>query len=83
MVRAEATNNRTAGIDTNHSTMFTLLLQKTLLGLFCNSNCIHLCPGRDATYIMVLFFTHIPFVANHTINATPPEKLQHYHLANL
>ena len=31
-----------------------------------------------ATYIMVLFFTHIPFVVNHTINATPPERLQHY-----
>ena len=27
---------------------------------------------------MVLFFTHIPFVVNHTINATPPERLQHY-----
>jgi len=26
-VRAEPTNNRTAGIDTNHSTMFTLLLK--------------------------------------------------------
>ena len=26
---------------------------------------------------MVLFFTHIPFVVNHTINATPPERLQH------
>ena len=32
-----------------------------------------------ATYIMVLFFRHIPFVANHTINATPPERLQQYH----
>jgi len=31
-----------------------------------------------ATYIMVLFFTHIPFVVNHTINATPPEKLQQH-----
>jgi len=30
-----------------------------------------------ATYIWVLFFTHIPFVVNHTINATPPERLQH------
>ena len=29
-----------------------------------------------ATYITVLFFTHIPFVVNHTINATPPERLQ-------
>jgi len=28
-------------------------------------------------YIIVLFFTHIPFVVNHTINATPPERLQH------
>jgi len=28
--------------------------------------------------IMVLFFTHIPFVVNHTINATPLERLQHY-----
>jgi len=25
---------------------------------------------------MVLFFTHIPFVVNHTINATPPDRLQ-------
>jgi len=27
---------------------------------------------------MVLFFTHIPFVVNHTINAPPPERLQQY-----
>jgi len=27
---------------------------------------------------MVLLFTHIPFVVTHTINATPPERLQHY-----
>jgi len=27
---------------------------------------------------MVLFFTHISFVVNHTINATPPERLQQY-----
>jgi len=26
---------------------------------------------------MVLFFTHIPFVVNHTFNTTPPERLQH------
>jgi len=26
---------------------------------------------------MVLFFKHIPFVVNETINATPPERLQH------
>jgi len=29
-----------------------------------------------AIHMMVLFFTHIPFVVNHTINATPPERLQ-------
>jgi len=27
----------------------------------------------------VLFFSHIPFVMNHTINATPPERLQQYY----
>jgi len=27
--------------------------------------------------MMVLFFMHILFVMNHTINATPPERLQH------
>jgi len=27
MVRAQPTNNRTTGIDTNHSTMFALLLE--------------------------------------------------------
>ena len=27
---------------------------------------------------MVLFFTHIPFLVNHTINATPPERLQQH-----
>ena len=26
---------------------------------------------------MVLFFAHIPFVVNHTFNATPTEMLQH------
>jgi len=25
-----------------------------------------------------LFFTHIPFVVNHTFNATPPQRLQHH-----
>ena len=33
-----------------------------------------------ATHMMVLFFTHIPFVVNHTINATPPERLQQHPL---
>jgi len=29
---------------------------------------------------ILLFFAHILFVVNHTINATPPERLQHYTL---
>ena len=33
-----------------------------------------------ATYIMVLFFTHIPFMVNHTTNAAPPERLQQHPL---
>jgi len=33
-----------------------------------------------ATHMMVLFFTHIPFVVNHTINATLPERLQQHSL---
>jgi len=31
MVRVEPTNNRTAGIDTNHSNMFTLLLELNIM----------------------------------------------------
>jgi len=31
MVREEPTNTRTAGIDTNHSTMFTLLLELNVM----------------------------------------------------
>jgi len=31
MVRTEPTNNRTAGIDTNHSTMFALLLELNVI----------------------------------------------------
>ena len=31
-----------------------------------------------ATYIWVLFFQHIPFVVNRTMNATPTERLQHH-----
>jgi len=31
MVRAETTNNRTAGMDTNYSTIFTLLLKLKIM----------------------------------------------------
>jgi len=40
-----------------------------------------LCYCLFAPHIcMVLFFTHIPFVVNHTIIATPPERLQQHPL---
>ena len=31
-----------------------------------------------ATYIWVLFFTHVPFMVNRTFNAMPTERLQHH-----
>jgi len=35
-----------------------------------------------ATYTgkWLLFFAHISFVVNRTFNATPTERLQHYHV---
>jgi len=33
-----------------------------------------------ATYIRVLFFAHIPFMVNRTLNATPTERLQQHPL---
>jgi len=40
-----------------------------------------LCYCLFAPHIcMVLFFTHIPFVVNHTINATPSERFQQHPL---
>jgi len=65
------------------------LSMRTLVIMF---NCSHINIGRAftsqslllllacTTYTMVLFFTHIPFVVNHTINATPPERLQQHPL---
>jgi len=29
---------------------------------------------------VVLFFAHTPFVVNHTFNATPTERSQHYQM---
>jgi len=33
--------------------------------------------------MMVLFFTHIPFVVNHTFNAIPPERFQQLHKSGI
>ena len=35
-----------------------------------------LCYCLFAPHTYILFFAHIPLVVNHTINATPPERLQ-------
>ena len=51
---------------------FTLLKQATI-GFTCNDHSIIAC-SRHA-YILS-FFAHIPFMVNHTFNATPPERLQ-------
>jgi len=39
---------------------------------------LYYCLFAPHVYIWVLFFAHIPFVVNHTFNATPPERLQRY-----
>ena len=41
---------------------------------------ISLTIACSCPHMMVLFFTHIPFVVNYTINATPPESLQKHPL---
>jgi len=56
--------------------MFDLFWKVISVAIFLTIACsqsLFLLLAR-ATYIMVL---HIPFVVNHTINATPPERLQH------
>jgi len=42
-------------------------------------NLSYYCLLTPRIYIS-LFFAHIPFVVNHTINATPPERLQQHPL---
>jgi len=52
------------------------------IGRVTTSQSLFLLLAR-ATHMMVLCFTQIPFVVNHTINATPPERLQKYFGNNL
>ena len=47
----------------------TIEIMRRNLSYYCLL-ALHIC--------MVLFFTHIPFVVNHTINARPPERLQQF-----
>jgi len=52
---------------------FTLWQQATI-EITCHDHSIIACSHH--IYIWVLFFAHIPFVVNHTFNATPMEKLR-------
>jgi len=76
---------------TNASGMIIVLLRSEIPSGICaklrtvaaSNNRVHmpwsLCYCLFAPHIcMVLFFTHIPFVVNHTFIATPPERLQQY-----
>jgi len=52
---------------------FALWQQATMEIMRCNRSII----ACSRHVYLVLFFAHIPFVVNHTFNATPPERLQH------
>ena len=58
-----------------HAQSFALWQQATI-EFTCHDHPIIACSRHH-----VLFFTHIPFVVNHTINATPPERLHRCNLA--
>ena len=51
------------------------LWQQALIEFTCHDHSINACSRHIH---ILLFFAHIPFVANHKINATPSERLQHY-----
>jgi len=53
------------------------LWQQATIEFTCHDHSIVACSRH--VYIL-LFFAHIPFVVNHTINATPPERLQQHPL---
>jgi len=57
-----------------HTLVVTFNRSHVNIGRATTSQSLLLLLAR-ATYMVVLFFTHIPFVVNHTINATPPERL--------
>jgi len=50
------------------------LWQQAIIEFTCHDHSIIACSRH--VYIL-LFFVHIPFVVNHTFNATPLERLQH------
>jgi len=70
-----ASNNRDHARNLSSRTLVTFNRSHVNIGRVSTLESLLLLLAR-ATYVMVLFFTHIPFVVNHTINATPPERLQ-------
>jgi len=73
-----ASNNRDHARNLSSCTLVvTFNRSQVNIGRATTSQSLLLLLAR-ATHMMVLFFTHIPFAVNHTINATPPERLQHY-----
>jgi len=62
-----------------HSGHSTILLQSEILSVMCAKLSIVAARNNRAHLTRSLYyclFAHIPFVENHTINATPPERLQ-------
>jgi len=57
MVRAEPTNNHTAGIGLNHSTMLTLLLE---LNIICEQKCSN-CKIVPGEFLHVMAKYTLPF----------------------
>ena len=55
-------------------------------GLWLQATRVHACDHSiiacSRHIYILLYFAHILFVVNHTINATPPESLQHYQLGS-
>jgi len=71
-----ASNNRDHARNLSSRTLVIMFNRSHVnIGRATKSQSLFLLLSR-ASYIMVLFFTHIPFVVNHTINATPLERLQ-------
>ena len=68
-----ASNNRDHARNLSSRTLVIKLNRSHVnIGRATTSQSLLLLLAR-ATRMMVLFFTHVPFVVNHTINATPPE----------
>jgi len=61
----------------SYAQSFALWLQATI-EFTCHDHSIIACLCH--IYIYLLFFAHVPFVVNHTINAAPTKRLQQHPL---